>query len=145
MVYLAMGVRVMAVNMSVKRLFCLFFFLSFFPAAHAGRPFDELVKALQERYVQMRLAEVQKKYYNKNVEGRAYITNISSDVSGRRVVTLSTEKSFRHPKAVTVVVYLRPYFDKNITRFKVGDRVYCFGPFKEFRMNSIIIEGGFIK
>ena len=120
-------------------------FVFFFASAHAGRRFDDLVKAIQEKYIQIRLEEVEKKYKNQNIEGRAYIINISSDVSGRKTVTLSTEEDRLHPKAVTIVVYLRKYYDKDMSRFKVGDRVHCFGSFSGFRMNTIVIGEGFIK
>lgn len=119
--------------------------MSAFPA-YAGRRFDELVRALQSKKVtQIMLQEVAAKHVGKNIEGRAYILNIGEDSSGVKVVTMCTEKKADHPRAVTIVVYLRKHFEGNLARFKVGDRRYCFGPFKEIRMHSIIIEGGFVK
>jgi hypothetical protein len=144
MVYLREG-GYLKMGIFRKTSLILLVFITFSYTAQAGSIFNELVEAIQQKYVQLRLAEVGKKYKARNIEGRAYIVNITNDVSGHKVVTLSTEKDRTHPDAVTIIVYLRKYFDKSLLRFKVGDRAYCFGPFKEFRMRSIIIDGGFIK
>ena len=114
--------------------------------AYAGESFDELVRALQSKKItQIKLKEVEAKYAGNNIEGRAYILNIGEDASGTKVVTMCTEKEPDDPKAVTIVVYVRKGFASNLSQFKPGDRRYCFGPFKEIRMHTIVIEGGFVK
>ncbi len=130
----------------IKKIFCsLLMCILLSGEVYAGSIFNELVKAIKERYVKIQLAEVEKKYKDENIEGRAYMINITHDVSGQKMVTLSTEKDTNHPDSVRIIVYLRKYYDKHLSRFKIGDRVYCFGPFKEFRMRSIVIGEGFIK
>lgn len=135
----------------MKLRLVIFFVFIFFctlltQEAHAGQGFKELVRALQSKKItQLELKEVETKYAGQNIEGRAYIINIGEDVSGTKVVTMCTEKETDHPQAVTVIVYLRKGFDGILWRFKPGDFRYCFGPFKEIRMRSIVIEGGFVK
>lgn len=120
--------------------------MAFAQEVDVGHGFEELVRVLQDPEItQIKLKEVEAKHAGKNIEGRAYIVNIGEDTSGIKMVNMCTHKELDDPRAVMIVVYLRRGFEANLSRFKPGDYRYCFGPFKEIRMRTIVIEGGFVK
>lgn len=131
---------------SIIFFLCVFSCMVFAQEVYAGRGFEELVRVLQNpKITQIKLKEVEAKHAGKNIEGRAYIVNIGEDTSGIKIVNMCTHKELDDPTAVMIVVYLRRGLEGNLSRFKSGDYRYFFGPFKEIRMRTIVIEGGFVK
>ncbi|MBN3040475.1 MAG: hypothetical protein JW867_05055, partial [Candidatus Omnitrophica bacterium] len=114
-------------------------------ASYTDEAFAELVKAIREKSTKAKLLEVEEKYKNKRIEGKGYITSITSDVDDNIVINLSTEERASSPEAVITVLILRKYLRRQASRFEIGRKMRFFGVFKEIRMNSIVVEEGFAK
>tara|TARA_B100000315_G_C14457189_1_gene531964 strand:- start:248 stop:694 length:447 start_codon:yes stop_codon:yes gene_type:complete len=132
-----------------KKVLLTVLFVFFLPylayCSYASDIFKELTTAIREDAIKVELKALEAKYLDKRIEGKGYIKSITHDLKERVVLTVSTLEDVNDVESVSVVIYLRKYTARTISRFKVGDKIRLFGDFKGIRMKTIVVEETIIK
>ena len=132
----------------IKRLKILFLFIvmavAFNLLGYSNEAFDALSSILVKKLSPAERYKMEAEYKGENVNGFGYVINVSMDISGNFIVHLSTDKNPRAHRAVNVAVIVSPTFDKAVSELKEGEQALFHGDFKEIRMNTIVLEDGFV-